>query len=310
MTAAVGAVVGGCAAAPQGVAAPASRALTPSPSAAASSVATTPSPPHTAATMHAPPVPTTSRPTATTASPPRAPARTARPRTTPTPTPTTQPPPTPAPTPPPAPSAPPAPTLLPDQMASTGSARQIITVTNDGSGTLAVLRAFELDGGAWRQMFGPTTVHIGAEGFSRGFSESNTHSPIGYYTLTQAFGNSADPGSRLPYHHVGYGDRWVDQVSSPNYNTMQTGDADKSRGDGEALWTVVPEYDYAVVVDYNRSPVVHGAGSAVFLHVTDGAATAGCVSMPATQLIALLRWLSPSMHPRVAMGPLADVLSM
>lgn len=205
---------------------------------------------------------------------------------------------------------PPAPKLLPDQMADTHGSGQIVTVTNDGAGVSAVLRAFERDGAGWRQVFGPTDVHIGAEGFSHGFSESNTHSPIGYYTLSRAFGNSADPGAKLPYHRVRYGDRWVDQSSSPNYNTLQSADADETKGAGEALWTVRPEYDYAVAVDYNTAPAVPGAGSAVFLYVTDGRPTAGCVSMPMDQMVALLRWLSPSMSPRIAMGPLTDVLSM
>ena len=41
----------------------------------------------------------------------------------------------------------------------------------------------------------------------------------------------------------------------------------------------VPVYNYAAVIAYNltRTP---GAGSAIFLHVGDGQATAGCVSLP------------------------------
>jgi len=200
--------------------------------------------------------------------------------------------------------------LLPDRMADTRGAGQIVTVTNAGSGTDAVLRAYQKSGGHWSQVFGPFAVKIGAGGFSHSVSEQTVASPIGFFGLTQAFGNDADPGTKLPYHHVAYGDVWVDQSASPNYNTLQTGDADGSKGTGEKLWQVIPEYNYGAVIDYNRAPITAGAGSAFFVHVTDGKPTAGCVSMPVDRLLPLLRWLDPALHPRIAMGPETDVLGM
>jgi L,D-peptidoglycan transpeptidase YkuD (ErfK/YbiS/YcfS/YnhG family) len=56
------------------------------------------------------------------------------------------------------------------------------------------------------------------------------------------------------------------------------------------------------VIDYNRSPVVQGAGSAFFLHVTVGQPTQGCVSIPLTTLANLMRWLKPAAHPRILIG--------
>jgi L,D-peptidoglycan transpeptidase YkuD (ErfK/YbiS/YcfS/YnhG family) len=57
-----------------------------------------------------------------------------------------------------------------------------------------------------------------------------------------------------------------------------------------------------VVIDYNRFPVRAGAGSAFFLHVTDGSATAGCVAVPQDTLVTLMRWLTPAAHPRILIG--------
>jgi L,D-peptidoglycan transpeptidase YkuD (ErfK/YbiS/YcfS/YnhG family) len=48
-------------------------------------------------------------------------------------------------------------------------------------------------------------------------------------------------------------------------------------------------------------PAVPGRGSAIFLHVAVGA-TAGCVSLPETELVRLLRWLRPSAHPAIHIG--------
>jgi L,D-peptidoglycan transpeptidase YkuD (ErfK/YbiS/YcfS/YnhG family) len=195
-------------------------------------------------------------------------------------------------------------------MADTRGAGQLVVVTNDGTGTDATLRAYQRSGDHWTPVFGPFAVKIGAGGFSHSVSEQTVASPIGSFSLTQAFGNDPDPGTKLPYHHVAYGDVWVDQSASPHYNTLQTDDADGSKGTGEKLWEVVPLYNYGVVIDYNRSPIQAGAGSAFFVHVTDGKPTAGCVSMPVGNLLPLLRWLDPARSPRIAMGPEGDVLGM
>ncbi len=62
-----------------------------------------------------------------------------------------------------------------------------------------------------------------------------------------------------------------------------------------------PAYDYAAVIAYNtaRTP---GLGSAIFLHVGTGTATAGCVSLPAWQLLDVLRWLSPGSRPLISIS--------
>jgi L,D-peptidoglycan transpeptidase YkuD (ErfK/YbiS/YcfS/YnhG family) len=63
----------------------------------------------------------------------------------------------------------------------------------------------------------------------------------------------------------------------------------------------VSGYDYGAVIAYNtaRTP---GRGSAIFLHVNIGIATAGCVTLPSGELLRVLRWLDPARSPRVRMG--------
>ena len=55
------------------------------------------------------------------------------------------------------------------------------------------------------------------------------------------------------------------------------------------------------MIDYNSRPVVPGRGSAIFLHVAV-AATAGCVSLPESQLVRVLRWLQPDAKPLIHIG--------
>ena len=87
---------------------------------------------------------------------------------------------------------------------------------------------------------------------------------------------------------------------------MQTcsGSCAFTQGDpNEHLLDETPFYNYAVVIDYNTSPVVQGAGSAFFLHVNpDGKPTAGCVSIAQASLVSIMQWLTPADQPRILIG--------
>lgn len=193
---------------------------------------------------------------------------------------------------------------------STGAATRVITVTAHSSGsTVATLQAWtKAAGGGWLKYGTAVTAHVGADGLSTHPSEYRSATPIGSFTLTQAFGRYADPGTSLPYFRTRQSDWWISQAG-PLYNTHQrcsSGCSFTLGSPNEHLYYETPYYNYAVVIDYNtrNSPtgVVQDAGSAFFLHVTDGAATAGCVAISQAKLIRLLRWLKPTAHPRILIG--------
>ena len=56
------------------------------------------------------------------------------------------------------------------------------------------------------------------------------------------------------------------------------------------------------MIEYNAQPVVPGRGSAIFLHVSTGHPTVGCVSLPESELLRLLRWLRPAARPAIILG--------
>jgi L,D-peptidoglycan transpeptidase YkuD (ErfK/YbiS/YcfS/YnhG family) len=189
---------------------------------------------------------------------------------------------------------------------STGSASQVITVVAASSGsTTATLQAWsKAPSGGWLK-YGPAIgAHVGSAGLTAHASESLSATPIGSFALSRAFGRNANPGTGLPYHQTSPADWWISQ-SGPLYNTIQTcsGSCAFTQGDpNEHLYYETPYYNYAVVIEYNTAPVVQGAGSAFFLHVTDGAATAGCVAIPQANLVSIMQWLSPSAAPRILIG--------
>jgi L,D-peptidoglycan transpeptidase YkuD (ErfK/YbiS/YcfS/YnhG family) len=188
---------------------------------------------------------------------------------------------------------------------STGSATRVITVVAPStSSTVATLQAYEKSGSGWRTHGSAVTAHVGSAGLSSHTNEGLSATPIGSFTLTEAFGRNSNPGTSLPYRQTTPADWWISQ-SGPLYNTLQhcSGGCAFTQGDpNEHLYNITPYYNYAVVIDYNRAPVTQGAGSAFFLHVTDGAPTAGCVAIPQDTLTALMQWLTPSAHPRILIG--------
>jgi L,D-peptidoglycan transpeptidase YkuD (ErfK/YbiS/YcfS/YnhG family) len=145
---------------------------------------------------------------------------------------------------------------------------------------------------------------VGSGGLTTHPSEHRPVTPIGSFTLTQAFGAEANPGTDLPYLRTTSADWWISQPG-PLYNTRQRCSSHcqfTQAAPNEHLFYETPAYDYAVVIDYNTGPIRQGAGSAFFLHVSNGRPTAGCVSIPQDRLITLLRWLKPAAHPRIVIG--------
>ncbi len=189
--------------------------------------------------------------------------------------------------------------------ADVGDATQVITVVGASrtatSGTLTAWQRAK--DGTWKVAHGPFPAWLGEEGIGEA-SESHARTPEGTYTLTEAFGRKPNPGTRLPYFVTDAKDWWVSDVRSPKYNTHQrcAKDAcDFSTAKSEHLVSAAP-YDYAVVVDVNRSPAVPGGGSAFFLHLTENKPTAGCVGIDRAALVAVMKWLDPKAHPRFVVG--------
>ena len=189
---------------------------------------------------------------------------------------------------------------------STGAATEVITVVAPSTAsTTATVQAWDkAPGGGWLARGAAIAAHVGSAGLTTHPSESVSATPIGSFALSRAFGYDSNPGTALSYHQTTLADWWISQAG-PLYNTMQTcsGSCPFTQGaPNEHLATTRPEYAYAVVIEYNTASVVQGAGSAFFLHVTDGGATAGCVSIPQSNLISILQWLTPAAAPRILIG--------
>ncbi|WNI18619.1 hypothetical protein [Actinacidiphila sp. ITFR-21] len=139
-------------------------------------------------------------------------------------------------------------------------------------------------------------AHNALHGWTASHHAGDLHSPIGVFTLHDAGGFDADPGSKLPYHHSA---------------AFQAGGVGF---DGE---TLDDAFDYVIAIDYNRvpgtspldgtQPLGAGRGGGIWVHVDHGGPTHGCVSIPASRMVELLRTLLPAEHPVIVMGDRASL---
>jgi L,D-peptidoglycan transpeptidase YkuD (ErfK/YbiS/YcfS/YnhG family) len=201
---------------------------------------------------------------------------------------------------------------LADQLASTNQATQLIVVdASTYATTTATVSVWQREGSCWVAVFGPWTAHIGANGFSDHHAEGDDTTPTGAYGIGAVmYGNAPNPGVEYRYQQVVCGDWWDEDPNSPEYNTFQyvpCGETPSFGGDSEALWEETNVYPSFAVIDYNTSPVVPGAGSAIFIAANLGSPTEGCVGLPVDELDQLLRWLNPAAFPLIVLGPDSEI---
>ena len=189
--------------------------------------------------------------------------------------------------------------------AGTQGAQQLVTVKAPRGATSAALQLWERRTGCWRRVAGPWTARLGRNGLSAAKHEGDGTTPTGTFKLSSTvYGIAPDPGVRGRFHRLVCGDWWDEDPDSSTYNTFRhvaCGGRPAFGGGSEALWTISPQYRYFAVIEYNASPVTPGRGSAIFLHVAVGA-TAGCVSLPESRLLLVLRWLRPADRPLIRLS--------
>jgi L,D-peptidoglycan transpeptidase YkuD (ErfK/YbiS/YcfS/YnhG family) len=204
------------------------------------------------------------------------------------------------------------PATLANQLASTRSATQLITVVAAGRGsTHGALRLSSKSGACWRAVAGPWWAWLGQRGVSTRKHEGDRTTPAGAFGFGRVmFGIAPDPGVHYPYHRVVCGDWWVEDPGSPSYNRfrhVRCGAQPPFKTTSEDLSRSPTAYRQLAVIAYNSNPIVPGRGSGIFLHASTGRPTLGCVSLSLPQLVRTLRWLLPSRSPLIVIGTAVQI---
>jgi L,D-peptidoglycan transpeptidase YkuD (ErfK/YbiS/YcfS/YnhG family) len=204
------------------------------------------------------------------------------------------------------------PPTLANQLADTGSATQLVTVASlRSSSQTGAVRVWEKRGDCWTQVAGPWTGWVGIRGISEHKREGDLKTPSGAFGIQPVmYGLAPNPGVRYRYHRIVCGDWWVEDPRSPSYNRfrhVRCGATPPFRTTSEDMSKSPTAYRHLAVIDYNTQPIVRGRGSGIFLHVSHGNATLGCVSLALPQLVKVLRWFDPAKHPLIVIGTRATI---
>jgi L,D-peptidoglycan transpeptidase YkuD (ErfK/YbiS/YcfS/YnhG family) len=174
-------------------------------------------------------------------------------------------------------------------------ARQVVLVTgraDDSNHSRVRLYERTSDGAGWTGATPEWAAHNALRGWTADHHTGDLRSPVGVFRLTAAGGKLENPGTALPY------------TRSDGFTILGTG------FEGEPL---AGSFDYVVAIDYNHvpstspldisRPLGDDRGGGIWLHVDHGGPTHGCVTLPKTDMVTLLRALDPADHPVVVMGP-------
>ena len=163
---------------------------------------------------------------------------------------------------------------------------QLVIVQSNG--TNATVTMHELQNGVWTEIL-RTDGFVGSNGVGEA-SEFTSATPQGTFPLYFAFGINPNPGTKVPYLQVDEYDYWVGDSSSPLYNQYARGDSDTDwdKSESERIIDYPTAYGYCLFIGYNIEGVP-GKGSCFFLHCSNGRPTAGCVSVPESDMAFILR---------------------
>jgi L,D-peptidoglycan transpeptidase YkuD (ErfK/YbiS/YcfS/YnhG family) len=155
------------------------------------------------------------------------------------------------------------------------------------------LTLWQRSDGHWQSVGASIPGYNGLRGWSSDRVEGDLRTPTGVYTLTYAGGRLPNPGTHEPYEY------------SPSYF-----DDDDATFLGKNLRNV---FNYVVAIDFNRVPGTPpsstiepdgpGPGGGIWLHVSDGTGTEGCVTVSQSDMATILRWLNPALHPVIVLRP-------
>ncbi|MFI8256699.1 L,D-transpeptidase [Streptomyces filamentosus] len=200
----------------------------------------------------------------------------------------------------------PVPVPLPARMADTGGGSQLITaVAADASATTGTLTWWDRRGGRWVRA-GSAPARFGANGLAEGTTrrQGTNTTPTGLYDLPYAFGvRPAPAGTRYRYVRATGDSWWCQDNDSRAYNRwVEKLPADCRATEAEHLVAYGTQYAHALVIGFNYARPVRMRGAGIFLHVNGRGATAGCVSVAAGAMRAVLAWADPARHPHIAVG--------
>ena len=159
----------------------------------------------------------------------------------------------------------------------------------------ATLTVYQARGGKYETVFSCPAV-VGKNGPGKQ-AEGDTKTPLGTWTLGEAYGIKDDPGSLLPYTQITDDMYWCGTpTNSTLYNRFfrDGPDSGTDHGNDEHLIDYTVPYAYLIDLGYNLAGAPY-AGNAIFLHCWRGpdTPTGGCVGISEADMVRVLQTVTP-----------------
>lgn len=143
-------------------------------------------------------------------------------------------------------------------------------------------------------------VILGAMGLTKNKHEGDDKSPIGVFSIHNAFGFAKKPNYlHMSYKKINMQTICVDDPHSHYYNRIINADhASHPDWHSAEPMAQIPDYRLGLVVNYNPSHRT-GRGSCIFIHNWQGLAngTAGCTTLPPRMMQRLMHLIDNRRHP-------------
>jgi len=204
------------------------------------------------------------------------------------------------------------------------SLQQIVVTTANWESVTGTLQLFarETSADSWHVIGESENVMIGRNGlgWSPDFAllgltgpfkqEGDGKAPAGVFYLNSVFGEIPAPQFlKMPYLQVEEPWICVDDIRSTYYNHLINSSLlTKSEQDWESyeqMRRIDNLYQWGIIIDYNRMPIIPGRGSCIFLHLwrDPTTPTAGCTAMSLPTMEKLLTWLDIDKKPVLVQLP-------
>ena len=159
----------------------------------------------------------------------------------------------------------------------------------------AKLTIYQAKDGKYEEVFSCPAV-VGKNGPGKQ-SEGDTKTPLGTWTVGEAYGINDDAGSIIKYTKVTEDMYWCATGSNEqNYNRLiyKSANPDADYSEDEHLIDYPVVYNYLLDLGYN-APGAPYAGNAIFLHCWRGedSPTGGCVGISEESMIKVLQTITP-----------------
>jgi len=159
----------------------------------------------------------------------------------------------------------------------------------------ATLTIYQAKDGKYEEVFSCPAL-VGKNGPGKQ-SEGDTKTPLGTWTVGEAYGIAENPGSNINYTQITDDMYWCATGSNgKKYNTLlhKSDDPDNDYSEDEHLMDYPIRYKYLLDMGYNKAGAPY-AGNAIFLHCWKDSETptGGCVAVSEESMVKILQTITP-----------------